>query len=76
MIYYEIEELLEEYITLITNARSRICDIIPLSFVDYVKLRTSKDEAEFIDDKHEWYRIREYRKKNKVIKEIFNDKDE
>lgn len=75
MIYYEIDELMEEYITLITNARSRIGDFFPLTFMDYVKLRLSDDEAEFIDDKHEWHRIREYRKKNKVIKEIFDDKD-
>lgn len=69
MIYYEIDELLNEWISLTNRSRTVLCDCIPLSFMDYVKLRTTECEVRFVDDKEEWYRIREYRKKKNKIDE-------
>lgn len=69
MIYYEIQELLDEWIALTNDSRSRLDDCIPLSFMEYIKLRTTEYNIKFIDDKEEWYRIREYRKKKNKIDE-------
>lgn len=69
MIYYEIQELLDEWIALTNDSRSRLYDCIPLSFMDYVKLRTTECDVRFVDDKQEWYRIRDHRKKKNKIDE-------
>lgn len=69
MIYYEIQALLNEWINLSNDSKSRLDNCIPLSFMDYIKLRSTEYNIKFIDDIEEWYRIRAYRKKKDKIDE-------